>query len=80
MNSNLMDQFASTYQSDFTQKQEPSKMNSTKKYFGSFNPLNTNKSENDLEGTINMSTHASESADAPQQKSSGGGLMSLFQK
>ena len=51
-----MDQFASTYQSDFTQKQEPSKMNNSKKYFGSFNPLNSGRTD-DLEGSVNMSTN-----------------------
>jgi len=74
MNNDLMDQFAGAYQSDFTQKQEPSKMNNSKKYFGSFNPLSSRS--DDLEGSVNMSTQ--ESIPVATQQKSGGGLMSLF--
>ena len=53
-----MEKFASVYQSDYTQKQEASKLNQNK--FGKFNSMNSSRSTDlesqHIQGNVQMNT------------------------
>ena len=69
MQNNLMEQFASAYQQDFTQRQEPSKLNKAKTFLSNgYNQLSTR-------GSISEDVESQ-----PTQQKSSGGLMSMFQR
>ena len=71
-----MEKFASVYQSDYTQKQEASKLNSSK--FGQFNQMNSSRSTDlesqQIKGTVQMNNSTASSS------TSKSGVLSFFNR
>ena len=55
----LMDQFATAYQQEYTQKQEPKQSKNFSKFMGSFGQLNSERSTQD--GSVDLEQRSSSS-------------------